>query len=362
MQSTLTTMEQILLNGQDPHTPLPPLSASYSDIESTNMHKYQAFNTGPRKRARRESTENQHLTPVVIENYKTPNNSFSTNQSILKEIQRLKPQAQLQKLVHMRNGNILIFPKDIPSLNSLLSPWPEGAFNGAHFTCRLARKHSSMPPSETPTKLLVIKGIHTNITETQVKEELDKQGIYISRIHRITSKSTQQPTTFIKIQLTNPDQAASLLHEGFYMDLFQYRVEKARPPPTIKQCYKCQQFNYISINCTNPVVCLRCGENHHHKTCTKEKREAKCANCAGEHSAASKTCPVYLSYMTPSTKKTPTAKPSAGKPTTTNPPSLHPNDGTHLTHLRDDLKKLTMDDKKIEEVLKTIRKHTHFNI
>ncbi|KAM8740389.1 uncharacterized protein AB9X84_020255 [Acanthopagrus schlegelii] len=87
-----------------------------------------------------------------------------------------------------------------------------------------------------------VEGIDTNISETRVKEQLEHQGILINRIHRIISRTTQQPTTFLKIHLTNPDQAASLLHEGFYMDLFQYRVEKARPPPTIRQCYKCQHI------------------------------------------------------------------------------------------------------------------------
>ena len=257
----------------------------------------------------------------------------------------------------MRNGNILIFPEDIPTLNILLSPWPEDSFNRAQFTCRLSRKQGTTSPSETPAKVLVIKGIHTSITEEQVREELEKQGINIIKLHRITSKATQQPTTFIKIYLTNPNQSAGLLHEGFYMDLFQHRVEKARPPPTIKQCFKCQQFNHISTSCTNPIVCLRCGENHHHKTCPNEKRQAKYANCAGEHSAASKSCPVYLSHMTPSTtrgKPTPTSQP------TSNPPSQHQDD-TDLTHLRNDLRKLTKDEKKIEDIIKSIRRNTHFN-
>ncbi|KAG7466572.1 5-hydroxytryptamine receptor 3A-like [Solea senegalensis] len=356
MKSTLVTMEQILLEGQDPLTPLPPLSASFSDVVNANIHKYQTFNMGTRKRARRESTEIQHITPVVIENYKTPDSPFITNLSISEEIQKHKPLIQLKKLIHMRNGNLLIFPKDIPSLNSLLSPWPEGAFNGAHFTCRLARKQGTETPSDPPVKVLVIKGININITETQIKVELENQGIQITRLHRIISRNTQQPTTFFKIHLTNPDQAAGLLHEGFYMDLFQYRVEKARPPPNIKQCFKCQQFNHISINCNNPVVCLRCGENHHHKTCTKEKRHAKCANCAGEHSAVSKTCPVYLSNMTQfANKPSPLGK-------STNPSSLYSRDSTHLAHLRDDLKRLAMDDTKIEEVIKSIRKHTHHSL
>lgn len=256
----------------------------------------------------------------------------------------------------MRNGNLLIFSKDIPSLNNLLTPWPEGAFNGAHFTCRLARKQGSTLPSDSSVKLLVIKGIDINISETRVKEQLERQGILINRIHRIISRATQQPTTFLKIHLTNPDQASGLLHEGFYMDLFQYRVEKARPPPTIRQCYKCQQFNHISTNCKNPVVCLRCGENHHHKTCSKDKREAKCVNCAGEHSAASKNCPIYLSYMTSSSRKPPPPE----KPPITNPTSLPPNKNIQLTHLRDDLRKLAMDDTRIEEVIESIRKHTNY--
>lgn len=148
--------------------------------------------------------------------------------------------------------------------------------------------------SETPTKpLLGIKGI----TEVQVKEEQEKQGINIYRTRRIVNKSTHKQTTFIKVHLSNPDQTAGVFHEGFIDGPFPVHSGEGTT-------HRQMLHNHISINCTNPVVSLRCGENHHYKTYTKGKREAR---CTGEHSTASKTCTVYLSYMTPSTK-TPTCQ------------------------------------------------------
>ncbi|XP_059197272.1 uncharacterized protein LOC131977845 [Centropristis striata] len=82
-----------------------------------------------------------------------------------------RPPLVANAVVSLENRN-----RDIPSLNNLLSPWPEGAFNGAHFTCRLARKQGTKTPSDTPVKLLVIKGININITEAQVKDELENQA------------------------------------------------------------------------------------------------------------------------------------------------------------------------------------------
>lgn len=105
-------MEKILLNGQDPQRSfsIPPC---YLNIVNANIHKCHRFNKGSRKRARRQS-DKQHITAIVPENYKTPNHSFSTNTFFITEIQGLKPQAKLLKLLHMRNGNIPFFPQEHP--------------------------------------------------------------------------------------------------------------------------------------------------------------------------------------------------------------------------------------------------------
>lgn len=86
-----------------------------------------------------------------------------------------------------------------------------------------------------------------------------------------------------------------------------------------QQWYEYQQFNHILFNFTSPVICLWCRENHHHKTCTKEKWETRCLNCAGEHCAASKIGSVYSPYMTLLTKQSPPSRLLAGKPPITNP-------------------------------------------
>ncbi|KAL7390735.1 hypothetical protein ABVT39_026585 [Epinephelus coioides] len=218
------------------------------------MHRYQNFNTGSRKRARRESSENQNITPIVIENYKkNPELVFNqplhpptnTKTQTTSKTPKTGPHEK-QQYPHLPQGHP--FPK-LSALTMARRPIQQSTIHLQ--TDTKTRLH---PPHLTPQQnYMVIRGIHTNIAEEQVKQELEKQRINILRIHRIISKATQQPTTFIKIHLTNPDQSASLLHKGFYMDLFQYRVEKARPPSTIKQCFKCQRFNHISTHCTNPV-------------------------------------------------------------------------------------------------------------
>ena len=113
--------------------------------------------------------------------------------------------------------------------------------------------------------------------------------------------------------------------------------------------------NHISINCTNPVVSLRCGENHHYKTYTKGKREA-----VVQVNTPLPPRPVQsTSHTWPHQPKHQPARFSAGKATITNPPSLHHNYGTEPSHLCDDLKQKekqpAMDDKKIEEALN----HSH---
>lgn len=70
----------------------------------------------------------------------------------------------------------------------------------------------------------------------------------------------------------------------------------------VMRCYRCCGYNHKSNTCKNKLACLRCGGEHVIKDCVANRSE--CVNCkqTGEklkldfdlnHSAWSRTCPVY---------------------------------------------------------------------
>lgn len=69
-------------------------------------------------------------------------------------------------------------------------------------------------------------------------------------------------------------------------------VESLKSKTTIIQCHRCQMFGHAQKNCNAQYECLKCGDAHSTHLCTKPRTTpAKCANCAGEHTANYSKCP-----------------------------------------------------------------------
>lgn len=359
LQSTLNKMDAFLQNGNKSFPTVASTHRSYAQAVTANDDTDFELVQNPKKRHRStlspqatspsETTRKSNTTPppIIIDNINRT--VFQTAKDIAKEIMRCKPSVSLYKLVNLQRGGLLVYPKDPKSMNQLLAPWPEKAFQSPNLSVKLSN-HQSRSETQQNNRQIIIKGLSLSITTDQIKEELKNQDIDISRINRIISKKTETPTTFIRITLNNPADATKLLREGFFMDFFHYRTEKAHTAPNIKQCFNCQEFNHVAQQCKNKTKCVRCGGEHSHKTCDKAKHEPKCANCGGNHSAASKHCPTYLSQIRP-TK------------TVSQPPSqLHPDPKTsrpltQRTTPQDDLKTLCQDGKQFEAIWRCLEKH-----
>ena len=93
----------------------------------------------------------------------------------------------------------------------------------------------------------------------------------------------RQPTT--AVVLTYNEQPPEVVF--VYEERFRTR-DYIRP--TLR-CYNCQGWNHRQQGCRKPARCARCGESHKTKECKMEdETKAKCANCSGNHSAASPSC------------------------------------------------------------------------
>ena len=60
-------------------------------------------------------------------------------------------------------------------------------------------------------------------------------------------------------------------------------------------CLKCNGFGHIAEKWRGKERCAKCGKEHNTSSCSITNAIAmKCARCNGNHSAASKICPMYL--------------------------------------------------------------------
>ena len=132
-------------------------------------------------------------------------------------------------------------------------------------------------------KVLVFKGVSSNITLEDFKELLDFNKITHAEAERMKSKRTGRDLPFIKIKCANPKQAEALISGGLICQKtgIIFKVEEFRITPSIQQCFKCQGFGHKAQNCTKKQKCVVCGEAHSHKNCPKKDKKTQNVQTVG---------------------------------------------------------------------------------
>ena len=145
-------------------------------------------------------------------------------------------------------------------------------------------------------KCLVVKGVHTDLTDVEFKEFLDLNKISYAKAERYKSKRDGRILPMFQLEISDPAEAEALLSQNLMCNVtgIVYKVEEFRQPVSVRQCFNCQCFGHSAQNCKSKQKCVICGENHSHKGCPKkEVKQPKCANCSGPHVASYKGCPEY---------------------------------------------------------------------
>lgn len=64
------------------------------------------------------------------------------------------------------------------------------------------------------------------------------------------------------------------------------------------QCHSCQGFGHSSTHCSHQARCVKCGNLHQTKTCSKTPKEPpKCCNYGEAHTANYRKCPIYAAEV-----------------------------------------------------------------
>ena len=221
-------------------------------------------------------TSYKNIAPLIV---KGIDPKYNTQLRIMSELRQYLPSLRVFQLKQSQNGWIFIEDTQVFGINVTVS-LPESY-------------HSA---DATKGKILVFKGVSTNVTIDDFKELLEFNKITQAEAERMTSKRSGRDLLFIKIKCDNPKQAEALTSGGFVCQktCIIFKVEEFRTTPSIQQCFKCQGLGHKAPNCTKKPKCVVCGEAHSPKNCpNKENRKPKCANCRGPHVANYKGCPAY---------------------------------------------------------------------
>ena len=161
---------------------------------------------------------------------------------------------------------------------------------------------NTLPKPKTKPSFVIVN-VHHSITEDEVKEELlNNNAMIVTKVSRITSRATGQPTKLIRVITESNNQVNAAQKYSVKIGWQLYRCEASREPH-IMQCFKRQKFGHSARDCTNAIRCLRCSQDHSVTECTVAKENAKCSNCGGAHATVYRGCPAYQHKLAEASKK-----------------------------------------------------------
>jgi len=124
--------------------------------------------------------------------------------------------------------------------------------------------HTFSLPEERSIKV-VLKGIPTDISNEELKDELESLGYNIKYVRRFGTPDKPMPICLVHIAANTIAKDIFLLNNLFFL---QISVKPFKPSGPAK-CFSCQRFGHGSRNCGHPPRCVKCAGNHNANACPK---------------------------------------------------------------------------------------------
>ena len=238
----------------------------------------------------RPKSSYKNTIPVIISGI---DQKFQNWRQIMCELRQYHPSLKVSSIKELPKGDFLIIGDSIQDVIILQNETKMKAALGQKVKISLPKAFQT---SKAQNKRLVVKGVPTDITETQFKEFLGLNKINYAKAERLKSKKDGRVLPIFQLDINDPDEAEASISQNLACNVtgIVYKVEEFRAPISVLQCYNCQCFGHSAKSGKSKQKCLIYGGNHSHKGCpSRESRKPTFANCNGPHVASYKGCPEY---------------------------------------------------------------------
>ena len=228
--------------------------------------------------------------PVILSGIKAEHKNWH---KLLGKLRQFHPGLKVSQSKELPKGDFLIFGDSIQDVLILQSENKMKAALGQNVKVSLPKAFQT---NKQQTKSLAVKGVPSDISDSEFKEFLGLNKIKFAKAERLKSKKDGRVLPIFRLEISDRTEAEALISQNLVCHVtgVVYKVEEFRTPISVILCFNCQCFGHSAKTCRSKQKCLICGGNHSHKGCPgKESRKPTCANCKGPHVASYKGCPEY---------------------------------------------------------------------
>ena len=213
---------------------------------------------------------------------------YSSSRRILQDVHKYCPNIKVDFAYSLARGGVAIHTACQSDCDLLAKELPAEAFGGGV-------KH---PPKGKGRRCntVYIKGVNTSVEIPSLGGFLQKEGVSILEIRRLTKRYTGRPTQVIKV-ICEQQSAHKLLSIRLIVNNKRCIIESERRVKVIR-CYHCQTLGHVAKNCTNARRCEICAQNH-----DERQRCMWSVNCMGNHPSSSSICPAFRNRYEDITKQ-----------------------------------------------------------
>lgn len=194
--------------------------------------------------------------------------------------------------VSVKRNRIVMYTKTLNDYNTLLEKIKAAQIQFHTYTLQDQKPLTS-----------ILEGLAPNITEEEVKKDLESQGSKNIVVKQLSSKTENEKGKFDEVKLPifsikfEPQTKISDLNKERFVCYCKVHWEKQISKKTlVTQCYKCQVFGHIAKNCFRIEKCGVCAGAHNTKECIVDNvQNYKCANCDGNHMAVKRVRFIHTS-------------------------------------------------------------------
>ena len=212
---------------------------------------------------------------------------------LLSELRQFHPGLKVSQIKELPKGDVLIIGDSMQDVLILQSENKMNAALGQNVKVSLPKAFQT---NKQQTKTLAVKGVPSDISDSEFKEFLGLNKINFAKAERLKSKKDGRVLPIFRLEISDLTEAEALISQNLVCNVtgIVYKVEEFRTPILVMQCFNCQCFGHSAKTFRSKQKFLICGGNHSHTGCpSKESRKPTFANCKGPHVASYKGCPGY---------------------------------------------------------------------